>query len=91
MIPQVNKETIVRMLELIMPDAHEQLANIGKSGGWIKLSDDFIDVLIQHKFNWWLYYENEQLLKALGATMFLDNDEARELYENTPRDDLYHQ
>lgn len=87
---QIEKTTIVRLLQLIIPNAHEELSIMEKNGGWIKLPENFIDALIQWKVNWWQYYENEQLLKAIASTIFLDNLEARELFETTPKDDIYH-
>ena len=49
-----------------------------KNGGWIKPPDYIIDALIQWKVNCWQYYENKQLLKAIAATMFFDNQEAKD-------------
>jgi len=90
-MPKVKKETIIQLLKQVMPDIHKALANMDKSNGWIKLPENFIDILIQWKFNWWQYYENEQLLKAIGSTIFLDTDGARELFENTSMDEIYHE
>ncbi|WP_026601368.1 hypothetical protein [Methylomonas sp. 11b] len=87
---QVKKSTIIRLLSLLMPDVHVELSNMDKNGGWIKLPEKVIDLLIQWKFNWWQLYEDEQKLKALGATMLLDNQEAKELFENNPKDTIYH-
>lgn len=43
-----------------MPYIHDQLSDIERNGGWVKLPENIIDVLIQGKFNWWQYYENEK-------------------------------
>ncbi|MCK9619124.1 MAG: hypothetical protein M0R47_01165 [Methylobacter sp.] len=61
-----------------------------KNAGWIKLPENIIDALIQWKFNWWRLYENENPLKAVATTMLLDDQEAKELFENTPMDGIYH-
>jgi len=86
---QPHKDTLIAILEKVMPFIDDELNNIDKNNGWIKLPDSWVDMLIQLKFNWWEYYENEQLLKAIGSTLFLDNAEARELYENTSMDKIY--
>jgi len=88
---RIEKTTIIRLLKILIPDVHEELSNMDKNGGWIKLPENIIDTLIQLKFNWWQLYENEQLLKGVATTMFLDNQEAKELFENTPMDDIYHE
>ncbi len=88
---QVKKSTIIRLLSLLMPDVHVELSNMDKNRGWIKLPENVIDLLIQWKFNWWQLYENEQQLKALGATMLLDSEQAKEFFGNTPKDAIYHE
>lgn len=86
---RVEKETLIHLLNLIMPEIHQELTQIDKNRGWIKLPENIIDFLIQWKFKWWPLYENEQKIKAIGATMLLENDQAKELFEDTPKDDLY--
>jgi len=84
-----HKDTLITLLKQIMPLIHEKLIEIDNHNGWIKLPENLVDMLIQWKFNWWQYYENEKLLKSIGSTLLLNNDEARELFENTSMDEIY--
>lgn len=86
---EAHKDNLIALLEQVMPFIHGELNDIDNHNGWIKFPENWVNMLIEWKFNWWQYYENEKLLKALGSTIFYDNDESRVLFQNNSKDEIY--
>lgn len=68
----VSKEFFTHFLKAALPEFEWVLSEMEKSGGWLNLPQNLVDVFFKLKFQWWLAYDNDRIFNTYQALMFID-------------------